>query len=260
MKIVVVDDELPALKATVDAVKNVQPDAEIYQFRDALKALAEIENGLNPDVIFSDVRMYDMTGIQFAHRLKTIYPKSNIIFITGYSEYMQDAFRLHASGYLLKPVDEEQLAEQLNNLLYPIKSSGQGFYAQTFGNFEFFSNGKIVHFPRAKSKELLAYLIDKKGSACTRQELLVNLFEEDTSESANQYLSQAFFVLMKTLKEIGAEKIILKSRSSYAVDTSKFECDYYKYLDGDVGAINQYQGLYMTNYSSWSDFCGPKRI
>ena len=116
-----------------------------------------------------------------------------------------------------------------------------------------------MHFPRAKSKELLAYLVDKRGSSCTRSELIVNLFESDSDKKADQYLSQAFFALMKTLKEIRAESMIIKNRDSYAVDTAMFGCDYYDYLDGDVRAINSYHGAYMTNYSSWSDFTGPKR-
>jgi two-component SAPR family response regulator len=261
MIVLAVDDEALALRSLVDTIKTVRPDAEIYPFRDPLKALELLESGLTPDVIFSDVRMFDMTGIQFAHRVKVIYPKANIVFVTGYSEYMMDAIRLHASGYLLKPVDENRLKEQFDNLLYPTQNTKKEckFYAQTFGNFEFFCDNMPVHFPRAKAKELLAYLIDKKGAACTRSELLVNLFEESGTGSDSQYLSQVFSVLMKTLKEIGGADIIVKSHNSYSVNPEKFGCDYYDYINGDVKAINAYQGVYMANYSDWSDFTGPKK-
>jgi len=261
MIILAVDDEAPALKSLVGAIKNVKPEAEVYPFRDPVDALQLLESGLKPDVIFSDVQMFDMTGIQFAHRVKVINPHTNIVFVTGYKEYMMDAIRLHASGYLLKPVDEDRLREQFDNLLYPSASNPRGhkFYAQTFGNFEFFCDGAPVHFARAKSKELLAYLIDKNGAACTRSELLVNLFEEGGFGSDSTYLSQAFSVLMKTLKEIGGADIIVKSHNAYAVNTEKFDCDYYDYLKGDVKAINAYQGAYMTNYSTWSDLTGPQK-
>ena len=259
MKIIAVDDELPALKAAEETIKKVLPEAEIFTYRDPIKAITDIEHGLRPDIVFTDVRMYEMTGIQFAHRLKLVYPKTNIIFLTGYDNYMLDAIRLHASGYLLKPIDEDLLREQLNNLLYTTDSHYSGAYAHTFGNFDFFVDGKYVKFERSRSKEVLAYLIDKCGVSCTRQEILVDVFEDGISESVNTGLSQAFFALMKTLKQYGVEDIIVKTRNSYAVDTTKIKCDYWDYLNGDIKAINSYQGKYMDNYSNWSMYCGPRK-
>lgn len=262
MIVIAVDDEALALKSLSDTVKKIKPDAEIYLFRDPLVALQSLESGVvKPDVIFSDIQMYDMTGIQFAHRVKVIYPHTNIVFVTGYSNYMMDAIRLHASGYLLKPIDEDQLREQFDNLLYPTsgKGNGQKFYAQTFGNFEFYCDGSPVHFARAKAKELLAYLIDKNGAACTRAELLVNVFE-DGAAGGDQSLSQAYSVLSKTLSSLGGGDIIIKSHNAYAINPEKFGCDYYDYLKGDVKAINAYQGAYMANYATWSDLTGPQKF
>ncbi len=261
MIILAVDDEALALKSLVDTIKAVKPDCEIYPFRDPIKALQLLESGVEPDVVFSDVQMFDLTGIQFAHRIKVIYPRTNIVFVTGYKEYMMDAIRLHASGYLLKPVDESRLKEQFDNLLYPavLKRGEHKFYAQTFGNFEFFCDNLPVHFPRAKAKEILAYLIDKKGAACTRAELVSNLFESGGISNDNQYLSQAFSALVKTLKQIGGADIIIKTHNAYSVNPEKFGCDYYDYINGDLKAINAYQGVYMANYSDWSDFTGPKK-
>ena len=109
MIVIAVDDEALALKSLSDTIKKIRPDAEIYLFRDPLMALQSLESGVvKPDVIFSDIQMYDMTGIQFAHRIKVIYPHTNIVFVTGYSEYMMDAIRLHASGYLLKPISHRK--------------------------------------------------------------------------------------------------------------------------------------------------------
>jgi len=260
MIVFVVDDEELALKSLTDAIRSVRPEAQIFPFQDPNKALQLLEGGAKPDVIFSDIQMFEMTGIHFAHLVKVIYPHVNIVFVTGYNEYMMDAIRLHASGYLLKPVDEDRLREQFDNLLYPTSDkNGNKFYAQTFGNFEFFCNDKQVHFPRAKAKELLAYLIDKKGAACTRSELLINIFEDSGEGRDSQYLSQVWAALVKTLKDLGGGDILVKSHNAYAVNPEKFGCDYYDYIKGDIKAINAYQGVYMANYSDWSDFTGPKK-
>lgn len=60
--------------------------------------------------------MPEMTGIELAKELQKRNPTINIIFITGYKEYMGDAFGLYASGYLLKPVKEAAIREALNHL------------------------------------------------------------------------------------------------------------------------------------------------
>lgn len=65
--------------------------------------------------------MREINGIHLAKALKDIFPKTNIVFVTGYSEYMCQAFSIHASGYIMKPVTPEKIKKELNNLRYPIK-------------------------------------------------------------------------------------------------------------------------------------------
>ena len=55
--------------------------------------------------------MPEINGIELAKQMKKFQPKVNVIFCTGYSEYMQQAIKLHASGYLLKPSDKEKVKE-----------------------------------------------------------------------------------------------------------------------------------------------------
>lgn len=58
---------------------------------------------------FLDIDMRGTNGMELAKRLKENQPKINIIFVTGYSEYMGDAFSIHASGYVLKPPTKEKI-------------------------------------------------------------------------------------------------------------------------------------------------------
>lgn len=101
-----------------------------------------------PDVAFLDIEMRGMNGLVLAEQLKTIKPKTNIIFVTGYSEHMGDAFKLLASGYLMKPVTPQDIMEQMENLRYPIGKAAnpKRVRAQCFGNFEVFLDGEPVQF------------------------------------------------------------------------------------------------------------------
>lgn len=100
----------------------------------------------------------------FAEFVTARYPLCNIVFLTGFSEYMPSAFEMHASGYVLKPFSQKKIEEVLQHRRYRFPDlSDRPVRVQCFGSFEVFVNGEAVRFKRSKSKELLAYLIDRKG-------------------------------------------------------------------------------------------------
>ncbi|MGN1042606.1 MAG: response regulator [Christensenellales bacterium] len=228
MKIIACDDEKHALSNMERAIKEACPGSVLRCYSDPTDAFNDIKNdGFMPDIAFLDIEMPGMNGVALAHRLKGINPKINVIFATGYTEYYQEAIELHASGYILKPVSGEYVDKALKNLLYP-QQKNSGLVAQTFGNFEVFFDGEPVHFARAKSKELLAYLIDRRGASATRQEIIAAIFaEDDNSDHQDKYFSQIVFSLMKTLKSLNAEDVVIKHSNAYAVATDNIKCDLY---------------------------------
>ena len=101
-----------------------------------------------------------------------------------------------------------------------------------------------------KSKELLAYLVDRNGATCTNGEMLAVLWEDkpDTA-SLHSHLRNLIFDLSHTLEDAGVRGLLVRGRSTLAIDTSKVECDYYNFLRGDRSTISSYRGEYMTQYS-----------
>ena len=155
MLIYAIDDEKIQLLELQDAIKNALPEANVQLFQNANDALRTIENeGKRPDLVFSDIRMPGIDGLQLAVRIKTVSPDTKIIFVTGYSQYAMDAFRVHANGYLMKPVRPEDIIEEVMNLQLPFSRLSNQLNVQCFGNFEVFWNGEVVRFSRAKVKEL----------------------------------------------------------------------------------------------------------
>ena len=255
MHIIAVDDEHAALSVLLDAIREATAESDsnvqIEGFRSTEQALSYAKE--NPvDIAFLDIEMREMTGLELARRLKGISPKINIIFVTGYTEYMQQAISLHVSGYLTKPVRAEQVAREMENLLYPVKNP-ERIVIRTFGNFEVLYNGKPVEFERSKAKELLAYLVCKGGTTVTRKELAAILFENQEYDLKTQdYLSKIYRSLRMTLKSIQAEDILIKGRNMYGVDLSLVSCDAADYLKGMPYALNLFQGEYMAQYS-WAE-------
>ena len=123
----------------------------------------------------------------------------------------------------------------------------------TFGNFDISVNNTLLTFERSKSKELLAYLVDRKGSGVTTGEIAAVLWEEaDGGKKTTNYVQQAIHSMMNTLKQANISDIIIKKWNYLAIVPDKVECDYYQFLQGDISAINAYLGEYMSQYS-WAE-------
>lgn len=255
MKFLTVDDESYALQITDQAVREAMPDAELRSFTRALEALAEIvENGYRPDVAFLDIKMPGMSGLEMAKRIREASPRTNVVFVTAYSDYALDALALHTSGYMMKPATAEKIQNELDNLRFPTeRKQERSLRVQCFGNFEVFAKGGPVSFTYQKTKELLAYLIDRRGSAANTAELCAVLWEDrPDSPEQRKYLRRLLSDLSHSLAAVDAGDVLAKRRNSFAVAVEKVDCDFYRLLAGDVAAINTYTGEYMTQYG-WAE-------
>lgn len=259
MVLLLVDDEPAPLKELTMAVREAAPEAEVHAFQWSRDALAFAADHA-VDVAFLDANMPEIDGVELAKRLKACQKYINVIFCTGHDRYMPEAFMLHASGYLMKPVEADAIREEMQNLRFDQsdiekneESPSCRFRVKTFGSFTFFADGKPVSFTRSKAKEALAYLVDRKGSAINRKEMAAVLFE-DTPYDRNlqNYLTKIIRSLQESLEAVDASGLLIVSFNQYAVDTSKFTCDMYDLCNGNKEVRKEYMGEYMTQYS-WAE-------
>lgn len=253
MRVVAVDDEALLLEDFLFQIKQVNKIDSVEGFNNPEDALEYCKDNM-VDVAFLDIQMPEMNGIVLAQRLKELQKDINIIFLTAYPEYSIDAMRLHASGYLVKPALVSEIATELEDLRKPVvREEMKRIYAHTFGNFDLFVDGKPLVFKRSKSKEILAYLIDRQGASVSKKELANVIWEMDEYNRTKQIQLQTLLSeLMKSLKEVGAERMVNKEYNSFAVNLREFDCDYYQFLMGDTRAIKEFHDEYMMNYS-WGE-------
>lgn len=255
MLIFAIDDEPKMLALLHDAIAEAEPDAGIMDFAGGEELLSAMSEGLRPDVVFSDIELPEMNGLALAVEIKKQSPETKIIFVTGFPKYAADAFRLHANGYIVKPVSSSRVREELDHLRLPnsMPEEQKKLRVRCFGHFEVFWHGEPVVFRRKQSKELLAFLIDREGRACTSEEIAAALWEnEGDMKAASSRIRRILHDLRATLREIGMEDLLIRQRRQLAVRRELLDCDYYRMLEGDMDAVNAFGGTYMMEYS-WAE-------
>ena len=250
MNILCVDDEPAVLGLVVSMCKQLPQAPSVTGFTRSDEALEWI-GAHHADIALLDINMPGKNGIALAQAINEASPDTAIIFLTGYAEYAVDAFELHASGYVLKPVNRERLEREVSYALSTRGPSGAParVEARTFGNFELLVDGRPVSFARAQAKELLAYLVDRHGSAVTRREAFSILWERgDYDRSMQKQLDVVIRSMRSTLDENGVGDIVVMEHGTLRVVPELLICDFYRFVDGDDKAINSFIGEYMSSY------------
>ena len=247
---IAVDDERPMLEQLSQAVK-VSPDvSSVLEFTTCTEALEWVEK--NPvDIAFLDISMRGMGGMALAEKLLKLRPRCKIIFCTGYSEYAVDAFQLHVSGYLMKPITAEAVQREIDHVNGE-RNKEKKLVIQCFGNFEVFADGEPLVFRRSKARELLAFLVDRRGSGVTARQVCTRLWEEGDDARKMNYFYQLVDDLRHSLKDAGAEDVLVKNGNTYAVDVRQLDCDYLQYLRT---GRPEFRGEYMSQYSWAEETC-----
>ena len=196
--------------------------------------------------------MRGMGGLALAEKILAVRPDCKIVFCTGYEEYAIPAFKLHASGYLMKPISAEDVQKEIDNIK-GLRQKEKLLTVKCFGNFEVYAKDEKLVFKRLKTKELFAFLVDRNGAGMTAKQICAVLFYDDFDDAKNSaYLRQLVLDLKNTLKSVGAENVLRHETPCYRIDTSLIQCDYTSYL---ATGKPEFRGEYMTQYSWAEDTC-----
>ena len=114
MKIMIVDDEKLAI-SRLTRLLNDEGLNDITSFDSPSLALVEATKN-KYDVIFMDISMPQMTGLELANTILAIEPKTFIVFQTAYSEYAVEAFKIGGIDYLMKPIEKDEIIRVLEKI------------------------------------------------------------------------------------------------------------------------------------------------
>lgn len=156
VRVFIVDDEQPAreeLAFMLGEIPGIELIGEAATGMDAVKKAKE----LKPDLMFLDIQLPDLTGLQVAELLNEFDFSIQVVFLTAYDHFAIEAFKLRAFHYLLKPYDLEDLTEVFDNYSNMVRES-QLQTAQTKNKLAIETENGITYLSPHE-----IYFIEKQG-------------------------------------------------------------------------------------------------
>lgn len=215
-----VDDQQEATNLMKKMLTKIDPNGTHLTAANMDEAFALLSDKVQ--IIFLDIEMPGLSGIEAADILQKRYKKLNVIFVTGHPEYSFPAHSVHPSGFLAKPVDEQDILRELKHLRYPIEEQKSQLRVRC-SPFAVFVGDKLLGFKSDRTMELFAYLVYRNGAICTNGELLGVLWEGNADK--NGRLRQLTMDMRDCLREIGAEDIIIKKYGKIGINTNLIEIE-----------------------------------
>ena len=123
--VIMVEDRKIILSGALPVLEEVLPNAAVTGFTRPSEAL-EYAKANRVALAFLDIELGKTNGLDLCRALLAINPRTNVVYLTAYSEYSLDAWSTGASGFMLKPITPEGVRHQLKNLRYPFLSGGAG--------------------------------------------------------------------------------------------------------------------------------------
>ncbi len=251
MNIIYVDDEKPAIDNFRLTTQRFSEIKSLHTFQSGEAALDFVKNNV-VDVAFLDMEMPGIHGLELAKSLKKHDSQIRVVFVTAYSNYALEAWEVDATGYLLKPYSASDIHKELAKCTYkPLPS--HKVVIETIPTLNITVDGAPLYIPGAKTREMLALLIDRGGSGFSVSEGIACLWPERAANSATQSLCRMTWKrLSETLKSAGADGIVESTGNRRYLKTDAVDCDLYRIMAGDKQTAKKYSGEYLREYE-WAE-------
>ena len=122
--VIMVDDRKLILNGGLPILEEVMPNANVTGFTNKAETI-EYAKSNRVALAFLDIELRNTSGLELCRELLNINPRTNVVYLTAYSEYSLDAWSTGAIGFMLKPLTPEGVREQLKKLRYPFFTGGE---------------------------------------------------------------------------------------------------------------------------------------
>ncbi|KRE48334.1 response regulator [Paenibacillus sp. Soil724D2] len=270
MKAIIIDDEYLAVKYLEKQLLKVGGVDIIGTYTNPEIAV-EGALELMPDVVFMDINMPGISGIEVAERLHSHLPQLDVVFVTAYDSYAVKAFEMNAIDYLLKPSNIERIQvtierlKQYQDCKHSIPTESPSPLLRCFQSLQFDAGQtEFITWRTAKAQELFAYLVHRNCRPVRKDTLLELLWPESDQKKGLTQLYTAIYQIRKTLHAMGSSIEILNVDKGYTLDLKNTRLDVEEWETGllelpalEPGTLSQYKqllDLYRGDYFAEYDY------
>ena len=207
------DDELPfaeQLRSLVMAyAKKKRVELQAETFASAEELLEEIENGAGFEILFLDIEMRKMDGIELGKKLRERSYQTLIIYVSGYDQYMRQLFEAEPFRFLSKPLKQEELENVLDKAFERISRFHRELFTIRFGKNVVNLLCRDIVYLESNKRKIIVHTVRRRFGA------LILLFDEAEEEllaiSADFVrIHKAYLVNMEHVEAFQYEKLALR--------------------------------------------------
>jgi two-component SAPR family response regulator len=234
IRVIIVDDELPALKMAESVLREFDDVLICGTFSDQ-DELLECLPTIEVDLVLLDIKMPGMHGLELAGRINEIRDDISIVFVTAYDSYAIDAFETEALDYIMKPITEERMKKTLDRYIKRCGEQNKNeksrrIFVRSFGRFSVESElGEKMKFRTVKTEELLSFLIHHQGNPVSKEKIMEELWYDRDTDKAQSILYTTLYQLRKDLENFGLSNVIENSRKEGGTCRLMWYPDYWDY-------------------------------
>lgn len=233
LRTVIIDDEIPNLKLLERMLLKFESINLVNKYTSSSNLLKNIKTD-QPEIVFLDIEMPKISGIELAEKILDLNINPIIIFVTAYNQYALEAFRVNALDYIVKPVNVDKISrvlskiECISTISNQIKNSSMNSITtiECFGNF-FIRNkdNKIITWATSHVEELFAYLLCHTKDPIDKWKLAELLWPESNPKSASTNIHTAIYRLKKTLSNNNIPIQVKRNNLGYWLELKNVKCD-----------------------------------
>ncbi|MNS10941.1 Transcriptional regulatory protein YehT [compost metagenome] len=274
MKVILVDDEQLALDYLERQLNKLTSIDIVGTYTDPYTAKEEILKR-DVQVIFLDISLPEISGVELAEQLLESKPNLHIVFVTAYNEYAVKAFEINALDYITKPVRAERLTKTMTRITdfvelkqEEVSQSGRQLKLNLLRQVSIeVSPGQpiLLHWRTTKAQELFLYLIQHRGQLVRKSTLIDLLWPEYDPDKVYAQLYTTVYHIRKTLEPYGTCFQISNTTEGYVLTLSQVLIDVEVWetrlsgasslttdtVEDYIQSLKLYTGDYLQHYDYW---------
>lgn len=267
IRTIIIDDERHAIREIAYFLKDYSAIEVIASYTNPLKAIEELKVQ-NVQLVFLDINMPQLPGIDVGSKILDINPEVRIVFVTAYDQYALEAFELNAIDYILKPIQQIRFDKTMDRILKGIERhdlhQNKKLHIKCFGSLKIgWEDEDPIKWRTEKTKELFAYLLMNAGIELSKDRIIDTLWSDIDVERAVKQLHNGIYYIRKTLEEYGIDRELVSISGNYCLKIGAVNFDKLAWKELKANPVSditlrQVEQIYVGDYLedvdwNWTD-------